>query len=690
MAMHDIIMHFATDLDNGITFDVYVDHQALVYLVTAPATTANRRIMTYILDLQGFTFNVIFTKGSAHLDADALSRLFRFTDSVDELTVPLPSFGDVQDENLRNLLALQEQHPETMKQASQLINNMCTDFDYLDYTPDPRLLFPNHEDTVLAQPADSLPDRDHDKDSPPLGSPPAVANTVSITTPQRLPNSCTVPIPSPFGTVRDIASPQGSRIISTNTTPVPSYVEYDSTITTPTFVKYISFPNNVIHMELINRYTGATSYRPLPVSADSEERQSLCHSGQLDFDIASTHLYANSNDSDYDSDSAIAHAGNYSFRTNRRQTKRADTNTTLTTTHRIPRKGRLKRAGQTPTITADQRTFITTTSDRNQRRGTPYPTQAPAPILPVVADEPSAPDNPVANAVPPPLSLEEQRLQKQQRLKANRLRRNALRLEAQQSKGPQILQPVTARQFEDHRTSNHNLARRYQHLVGQHYAHPGTHRVYEVVHVYFDVAARCVACYRRPADGEPSEAEDAYPVKVEGATGVNKLAQLYAANSGIMTSTVVWPRSEEAMLQLQREDPALSAIFSSIDADSTVPIYHRPTNPQHYGYQYILNPNSALRVQQLKRDGSSINPSSPVLIVIPSVLQPAALRFLHEGMAHIGAQRMSACMATRYWWVGISTDVKAYNNNCRTTLPHYPTTIRMGTLRSHGGSSQDL
>jgi hypothetical protein len=88
MAMHDIIMHFATDLDNGITFDVYVDHQGLVYLVTAPATTANRRIMTYILDLQGFTFNVIFTKGSAHFDADALSRLFRFTDSVDELTVP--------------------------------------------------------------------------------------------------------------------------------------------------------------------------------------------------------------------------------------------------------------------------------------------------------------------------------------------------------------------------------------------------------------------------------------------------------------------------------------------------------------------------------------------------------------------------------------------------------------------------
>ena len=59
-------------------------------------------------------------------------------------------------------------------------------------------------------------------------------------------------------------------------------------------------------------------------------------------------------------------------------------------------------------------------------------------------------------------------------------------------------------------------------------------------------------------------------------------------------------------------------------------------------------------------------------------------------MAHIGAQRMSACMVTRYWWVGISTDVKAYNNNCRRCslrkasnhgtrsipLQRYPTTLQ--------------
>ena len=77
---------------------------ALIYLVTAPATTANRKTITYILDIQGFQFNIYFKKGKIHLDADALSRLFRFQDSVDELSVPPPHFGKVEDGDLRLLL----------------------------------------------------------------------------------------------------------------------------------------------------------------------------------------------------------------------------------------------------------------------------------------------------------------------------------------------------------------------------------------------------------------------------------------------------------------------------------------------------------------------------------------------------------------------------------------------------------
>ena len=206
--------------------------------------------MTYILDLQGFSFNLIFTNCSAHLDADAMSRLFRFTDSVDELTVPLPSFGDIEDDDLRNLLALQDQQPSTLKQASRLIQNMCTDFEYLDYVPDPRLLFPQHEDTAPAAPAASLPDRDKDDEDPllpPPGSPTLFANTVhSTTTPRRLSPTCPVPLPFPSGYVRDTASPQGSRITTSPFNTVPSYIDYHSNITIPTFVNYVHLFNNAL------------------------------------------------------------------------------------------------------------------------------------------------------------------------------------------------------------------------------------------------------------------------------------------------------------------------------------------------------------------------------------------------------------------------------------------------------------
>ena len=36
-AMHDAILHWAPYLQNGVKFEVVVDHQALVYLTTAAA-----------------------------------------------------------------------------------------------------------------------------------------------------------------------------------------------------------------------------------------------------------------------------------------------------------------------------------------------------------------------------------------------------------------------------------------------------------------------------------------------------------------------------------------------------------------------------------------------------------------------------------------------------------------------------
>ena len=113
------------------------------------------------------------------------------------------------------------------------------------------------------------------------------------------------------------------------------------------------------------------------------------------------------------------------------------------------------------------------------------------------------------------------------------------------------------------------------------------------------------------------------------------------------------------MLQLQQEDPALTHVFAALRDDPTDNVIHEPAQQHHYGYKYILQPGQALRVQQLLLD-RTVNALAPIPVVLPATLQRPALRFLHEGMAHIGTQRMRACMTTRYWWAGVSQDIKFY------------------------------
>ena len=80
-AMHDTIQHWSPYLRNGIPFEVVTDHYALVYLVTKPVKDSNGRLMRYIMNLQQYPFSTIHRRGKDHLDADAMSRLFRYDDS---------------------------------------------------------------------------------------------------------------------------------------------------------------------------------------------------------------------------------------------------------------------------------------------------------------------------------------------------------------------------------------------------------------------------------------------------------------------------------------------------------------------------------------------------------------------------------------------------------------------------------
>ena len=98
-------MHWAPYLANGIEFEVVVDHQALVYLATAPAPTYNMHIVQIVTRLQRFLFRVRYRKGSEHQDADALSRLPLFQDVMQEpLDEAQAGFDKIMERDIRALL----------------------------------------------------------------------------------------------------------------------------------------------------------------------------------------------------------------------------------------------------------------------------------------------------------------------------------------------------------------------------------------------------------------------------------------------------------------------------------------------------------------------------------------------------------------------------------------------------------
>ncbi|MFN8792066.1 MAG: Ty3/Gypsy family RNase HI domain-containing protein, partial [Bdellovibrionales bacterium] len=75
--LHDCILHWDVYLQCAKVFDVYTDHNALQYMVRGQTATNNGRLMRYLMDLQGYTFNLHYKEGRYHLDADGVSRLLR-------------------------------------------------------------------------------------------------------------------------------------------------------------------------------------------------------------------------------------------------------------------------------------------------------------------------------------------------------------------------------------------------------------------------------------------------------------------------------------------------------------------------------------------------------------------------------------------------------------------------------------
>jgi hypothetical protein len=102
-----------------------------------------------------------------------------------------------------------------------------------------------------------------------------------------------------------------------------------------------------------------------------------------------------------------------------------------------------------------------------------------------------------------------------------------------------------------------------QDLVGRMFAHPGTGRLYEVSHIYWDTAHQRLAAYRRSADGEPADPADTIPYSVHGTNGIQQLAEDYEGKAGLQ-ATIPWPDSEVAMLTVQATDDNYQSVIEHL------------------------------------------------------------------------------------------------------------------------------
>ena len=187
-------------------------------------------------------------------------------------------------------------------------------------------------------------------------------------------------------------------------------------------------------------------------------------------------------------------------------------------------------------------------------------------------------------------------------------------------------------------------------LVGRHYIHPKTDRLYEVMYVYWDVASNMVACYRRAADGEMSSEDDQHPYQVEGPRGVEALVMAFEEAGGLADSIQKWPREEFDMVTAQKTDPWMIPMFEKLARGEKVTV---PANAARgpgrearvWQPELAAGAKGALRCEA---DGATrmheVFSEGEGRVLMPTELRPLVMRFCHDGMGHPGRDRTLASL----------------------------------------------
>jgi len=694
--LHDAIMHWSVYLRTGVEFQVVVDHSALAYLVNSPATTANRRLLRYCLNLSAFRFSVVYKKGEHHECADAISRMFRYEDRCEPDTDEpiMKSYGVVDDETIRlirdtnrsaldQLKSFLQRHVTTDTSDVILqLEALCATYD--KFVEDKFIDSQQQEYTCNSVTASKMTESETSLAR-------RMMNDIDYITSLH-PSSYSMQDDYYLVTEDDSEDhwdifPMGTEIQDIELIHLGD-----------------SDRSHATHIRIVHHCTGLTQLFALPDSP-------IVHTQDSVFMVHMAKLTRNRKAR------VITDLGQLRSNNASRLKRRARPTESLNeTAASLPTRSSRARSADPP---VKKRAYKS--RRRTVPEAEPVADDQRQQILQAVMDARAAKlrrrqdkEDEVrrltalrqekrlqreADKAKEQIRISEARAAKQElvqlreqerseQLQAKRMEQYRNRIVVYQQVNnilgpidtlevvpwdPSANRPLQPDQYEVY-IEGLTQAESKTSLIGAPFIDPVSQRLFEIAYIYYDMTHKCLAILRRPLDGELPTQEDAKAYRLEGLNNVEQHVQDYATRASILDLSVSWPQTEDDMRAYQLSDPELAPIILSLENNSEEPLSE---DYQSNVVSYTMKCENdtvgcVLRGIYLHRKtlpsiDTPIEFSIPVTI-IPQALKLIVLRLFHDAIGHPGSERMRLSISIKYYWKTLDADVMSYCNNCHKCL----------------------
>jgi hypothetical protein len=613
-AMHDMILYYDVYLQ-GVQFDVFTDHAALIYMVKAQTASNNGRLMRYLMDIQHYNFRLHYKKGTLHLDADAVSRLLKFGEtpeylSADDLETdkgPVTEeemlvAKDLADKKRRRIQRAEERKAERreMQAGTQEVygSRICWEggnsFGFVPYAEDDQIIRRELRASALKRQKPPPKSRYHMRvrqsrtEGPKVRSSPGVESFDGMNSP---------------GVVKVL---EQKRKCGYNRLKV-----VESTIQGAGYGLFLSIPK-LKAGGMITSYEGVRLSKAQVLVSNSDYIYETYKGGRT------LYIDAEAEDSCY---------GRFI---------------------NDPRDDTLVNA---KVILKGDRLVVIATTDIHEGDeifidyGVEYWADKVDKLPPHLAAE-----------VRHELAKRGIKTEREGRIKSHTVTLDEMVVQAPGARGAIVrsrleqLSDIEREKYViDNVEQSEQLADDLQYLVGRQYFDDETGHQYEVESVLYDEDHKAVIAYRRAMDGRYHKLDDA-PFLVYGEGGILQLCELWGIDDG--RDRVVWPADEVAWAQAQAGDEeVLEKLSKCVVTNQEYEVGHDVLVA--YGDQRILHRRSETSGRVLWQ------------VWVPQQLRHLCMTIHHEGSAHPGSWRMLHTTKLRFFWPAMRNEISQHCAECR-------------------------